>query len=42
IKNCEAGVISYGCTSRTVYETVDLAKKKGINLGFVRLKTIWP
>ena len=42
IKNCEAGIISYGCTSRAVYETVDLAKKKGINLGFLRLKTIWP
>ena len=42
IKNCEAGVISYGCTSRTVYETVDLAKKERINLGFLRLKTIWP
>ena len=42
IRNCEAGIVSYGCTSRTVYETVDLAKKKGINLGFVRLKTIWP
>jgi 2-oxoglutarate ferredoxin oxidoreductase subunit alpha len=42
IKNCEAGVISHGCTSRAVYETVDLAKKKGINLGFLRLKTIWP
>ncbi len=42
IKNCEVGVISYGCTSRAVYETVDLAKKKEINLGFLRLKTIWP
>ncbi|MBE0512422.1 2-oxoacid:acceptor oxidoreductase subunit alpha [Candidatus Bathyarchaeota archaeon] len=42
IKNCEVGVISYGCTSRAVYETVDLAKKEGINLGFLRLKTIWP
>jgi len=42
IKNCEAGIVSYGCTSRAVYETVDLAKKKGINLGFLRLKTIWP
>ena len=42
ITNCEAGIVSYGCTSRAVYETVDLAKKKGINLGFVRLKTIWP
>jgi len=42
IKNCEVGIISYGCTSRAVYETVDLAKKKGINLGFLRLKTLWP
>ncbi len=42
IRNCEAGVVSYGCTSRAVYETVDLAKKKGINLGFIRPKTIWP
>ena len=41
-RNCEAGIISYGCTSLTVYETVDLAKKKGINLGFLRLKTVWP
>jgi 2-oxoglutarate ferredoxin oxidoreductase subunit alpha len=39
---CEAGIISYGCTSRTVYETLDLAKKKGINVGFIRLKTLWP
>lgn len=42
IKNCEVGIVSYGCTSRAVYETVDLAKKKGINIGFLRLKTIWP
>ena len=42
IENCEAGIISYGCTSRAVYETVDLAKKKGINLGFLRLRTVWP
>jgi len=39
---CEAGIVSYGCTSRAVYETVELAKKKGINVGFVRLKTLWP
>ncbi|MGQ9460921.1 MAG: 2-oxoacid:acceptor oxidoreductase subunit alpha [Candidatus Bathyarchaeaceae archaeon] len=39
---CEAGIVSYGCTSRAVYETVKLAKKKGINVGFVRLKTLWP
>ena len=42
IKNCEASIVSYGCTSRAVYETVDLAKKRKINLGFLRLKTVWP
>jgi 2-oxoglutarate ferredoxin oxidoreductase subunit alpha len=42
INKCEAAVISYGCTSRAIYETVNLAKKKRINLGFLRLKTIWP
>jgi 2-oxoglutarate ferredoxin oxidoreductase subunit alpha len=40
--NCDVGIVSFGCTSRAVYETVDLAKKKDITVGFVRLKTIWP
>jgi len=40
--NCDVGIVSYGCTSRAVYEVVDLAKEKGIKVGFVRLKTIWP
>jgi 2-oxoglutarate ferredoxin oxidoreductase subunit alpha len=42
IEQCDVGIVSYGCTSRAVYETVDLAKEKGINVGFVRLRTIWP
>jgi 2-oxoglutarate ferredoxin oxidoreductase subunit alpha len=42
IENCDVGVVSYGCTSRAVYETVKLAKEKGIDIGFVRLRTIWP
>ena len=42
LDNCEAGIISYGCTSRAVYETVELAEEKGIKVGFIRLKTIWP
>jgi len=42
IKECEAGIVSYGCTSRAVYEIPDLAKKKKINVGFIRLKTLWP
>ncbi len=40
--SCDVGIVSYGCTSRAVYETVDLAEKKGIKVGFVRLKAIWP
>jgi 2-oxoglutarate ferredoxin oxidoreductase subunit alpha len=39
---CKVGIISYGCTSRTVYETVELAKEKGIDAGFIRLRTVWP
>ncbi len=42
IEQCEACIVSYGCTSRAGYETVDLAEKKGIKVGFVRLKTLWP
>jgi len=41
-EDCDVGVVSFGCTSRAVYETVDLAKEKGINVGYVRLKTVWP
>ncbi|MFQ5758802.1 MAG: 2-oxoacid:acceptor oxidoreductase subunit alpha [Candidatus Bathyarchaeia archaeon] len=40
--NCEAGIISYGCTSRAIYEAVELAEEKDIKVGFIRLKTIWP
>jgi 2-oxoglutarate ferredoxin oxidoreductase subunit alpha len=42
IENCEILIISYGCTSRTVNETIELAQKKGINAGSIRLKTLWP
>jgi len=42
IEDCDIGIVSYGCTSRAVYETVDLAKKRGIKVGFIRLKTVWP
>ena len=40
--NCEVGVVSYGCTSRAVYEAVEMAQDRGIKVGFIRLKTIWP
>jgi len=42
VHDCDVGVISFGCTSRAVYETIELAKKKGLNVGSVRLRTLWP
>ena len=42
IEDSEISIISYGCTSRAVYETVAKAEEKGIKIGFVRLRTIWP
>jgi len=42
VDNCDVGVVSFGCTSRAVYETVELAEEKGVRVGVVRLKTIWP
>jgi len=40
--DCDAGIVAYGCTSRAIYETVELAEEKDIKVGFIRLKTIWP
>ncbi len=40
--DCKVGVVSFGCTSRAVYEAVERAEAAGVKTGFVRLKTIWP
>jgi 2-oxoglutarate ferredoxin oxidoreductase subunit alpha len=42
VDNCKVGIVSFGCTSRAVYEAVERAEADGIDVGFVRLKTIWP
>ncbi|RLF17709.1 MAG: 2-oxoacid:acceptor oxidoreductase subunit alpha, partial [Thermoprotei archaeon] len=42
IEEAEVGVVSYGCTSRSVYEAIKMAEDKGVKVGHVRLKTIWP
>jgi 2-oxoglutarate ferredoxin oxidoreductase subunit alpha len=42
LNNCDVGLVSFGCTSRAVYEAVEKASDEGINAGFVRLRTIWP
>jgi 2-oxoglutarate ferredoxin oxidoreductase subunit alpha len=42
VDGCKVGIVSYGCTSRAVYEAVERAEAEGIRAGYVRLKTIWP
>lgn len=42
LENCEVGVVAYGCTSRAVYDVVEEARAKGLKVGYVRLKTLWP
>ncbi|MEM1540065.1 MAG: 2-oxoacid:acceptor oxidoreductase subunit alpha [Candidatus Bathyarchaeia archaeon] len=42
IEKCDVGIVAFGCSSRAVYDVVDEAKAKGIAVGYVRLKTLWP
>jgi 2-oxoglutarate ferredoxin oxidoreductase subunit alpha len=42
IDGCQIGIVTFGCTSRAIYEAVERAQAMGINVGYVRLKTVWP
>lgn len=42
IDNCKIGIVSYGCASRAIYETVETVETRKLKVGYVRLKTIWP
>jgi len=42
VDDCNVGIVSFGCTSRAVYEAIERAEAEGIKVGHVRLKTIWP
>lgn len=35
-------ILSYGINARGVPEAVELARKEGYKIGFVRLKNLWP
>lgn len=39
---CDIGVVSYGCISRSVYDAATLVEKKKLKVGHLRLKTLWP
>ena len=42
LDGAETIVIAYGCTARAAEHAVHLAHERGIKVGFVKLKTIWP
>jgi 2-oxoglutarate ferredoxin oxidoreductase subunit alpha len=42
IKACKIGIVSFGCSSRAIYEAVENAETEKIKVGYVRLKTLWP
>jgi len=42
LDDCQIGIVSFGCTSRAIYETVEMAEKEWLKVGYVRLKTLWP
>jgi 2-oxoglutarate ferredoxin oxidoreductase subunit alpha len=42
VDDCEIGIVSFGCTSRAVYEAVENAEARHVAVGYVRLKTVWP
>ncbi|MBC8214028.1 MAG: 2-oxoacid:acceptor oxidoreductase subunit alpha [Candidatus Marinimicrobia bacterium] len=42
IDGADVVVVSYGITSRVALKAVELARKKGIKVGIMRLITVWP
>ncbi len=42
IDDCQIGIVSFGCTSRAIYEAAENIEAKGLTVGYARLKTLWP
>jgi 2-oxoglutarate ferredoxin oxidoreductase subunit alpha len=42
LEGAEVVVLAYGITARVARMAVDLARKKGVKVGFIRLIVIWP
>ncbi len=42
LDDAEVVIVSYGITSRVAHRAIDLARKKGIKVGNLRLVTVWP
>jgi len=42
IADCEIAVVSFGITSRVAFRAMEMARAKGLRVGMLRLKVIWP
>jgi 2-oxoglutarate ferredoxin oxidoreductase subunit alpha len=42
LDDCDSVVISYGITSRSALTAVEMARKKGIKIGYFRMISAWP
>jgi 2-oxoglutarate ferredoxin oxidoreductase subunit alpha len=40
--DCDVAVVSYGITSRSALTAVEMARKKGIKVGYFRMISAWP
>jgi 2-oxoglutarate ferredoxin oxidoreductase subunit alpha len=42
MNDCDVAVVSYGITSRSALTAVEMAREKGIMVGYFRLISVWP
>jgi 2-oxoglutarate ferredoxin oxidoreductase subunit alpha len=42
LDDCDSVVISYGITSRSAFTAVEMAREKGIKVGYFRMISAWP
>ena len=42
IEECDLGVVSFGSTSRAVYDAIEIVAEQGVRVAHLRLRTIWP
>jgi 2-oxoglutarate ferredoxin oxidoreductase subunit alpha len=42
VEDADVVIVTYGITSRVAVEAIDIARKKGIKVGLLRLIVVWP
>jgi 2-oxoglutarate ferredoxin oxidoreductase subunit alpha len=42
VEDADVVIVTYGITSRVAVEAIDIARKKGIKVGLLRLVVVWP